>query len=346
MTSVNMSALARSTPLDDVRTELELALSRTRGSPVSLASISRRPSAYRTSYTLEEIDIVLDDGSTLELFLKDVSPQALTAQVRRIKPALLADPRREIETYLRILMPGGLSTPRCYGASVDPRAGRYWLLLERVPGVELYQVGDRLIWESAARWLARFHARFATAEARAAACAQAPLLRYDHDFYRQWPRRAQAFAKAWPADVQQRIAWLTERYEPVVERLVSLPPTVIHGEFYASNVLVQQTTGRLRICPVDWEMAAVGPGLIDLAALVAGAWPDDDRLRFVRAYHAARVVLDGKRPTFDELLVDLMFCRLHLAMQWLGWAADWTPPREHAHDWLSDATTLAEALRL
>jgi thiamine kinase-like enzyme len=31
-----------------------------------------------------------------------------------------------------------------------------------------------------------------------------------------------------------------------------------------------------RVCPVDWEMAAVGPGLIDLAALTAGWWTAHD----------------------------------------------------------------------
>jgi thiamine kinase-like enzyme len=194
--------------------------------------------------------------------------------------------------------------------------------------------------------LASFHARFASEAARAAARLRAPLLQYDQDFYRQWPRRALQFAKACPPGMKHQIAWLTERYEPVVERLAALPPTVIHGEFYASNVLVHQSNGGLRICPVDWEMAAIGPGLIDLAALVAGAWSDDDRLRFVRAYFDARVATAGEGPTFDELCVDLLFCRLHLAMQWLGWAANWTPPTEHAHDWLSDATLLAKELRL
>ena len=28
---------------------------------------------------------------------------------------------------------------------------------------------------------------------------------------------------------------------------------------------------------------------------------------------------------------------LLVALQWLGWSDDWTPPPEHRHDWLSEA---------
>jgi aminoglycoside/choline kinase family phosphotransferase len=346
MIAAEASTLTTAIPLADVRGELERALGQMRGDAVQIASISRRPSAYRTSYALEEVDVLLDDGTALAIVLKDVGPHALTASVRQVKPPFIAHPLREIATYQGILMPNGVSTPCCYGASVDPAAGHYWLFLERVPGVELYQVGDRAIWEGAARWLAGFHALFASQEARAASRLRAPLLEYDRDFYRRWPCRALQFARAWPVGRQRQIAWLTERYEPVIERLVSLPRTVIHGEFYASNVLVQESDGGLRVCPVDWEMAAVGPGLIDLAALVAGSWPEADRLRFVRAYHDAGVGPEHDHSAFDEFAVDLTFCRLHLAMQWLGWAADWTPPREQAHDWLREAVMLAEELSL
>ena len=31
--------------------------------------------------------------------------------------------------------------------------------------------------------------------------------------------------------------------------------------------------------------------------------------------------------------------RLHLAVQWLGWSRDWTPPREHATDWLGESVS-------
>ena len=63
-------------------------------------------------------------------------------------------------------------------------------------------------------------------------------MRYDADFYRLWLRRALAFAPAGRA--RRGLGWLAGRYERVVERLAALPATFIHGEFYASNVLVQE----------------------------------------------------------------------------------------------------------
>ena len=76
-------------------------------------------------------------------------------------------------------------------------------------------------------------------------------------------------------------------YDRAIERLIRLPSTLIHGEFYASNILVQETREGCRIRPVDWEMAAVGPGLIDLAALTSGAWAERERTEMAAAYHDA-----------------------------------------------------------
>jgi aminoglycoside phosphotransferase (APT) family kinase protein len=98
----------------------------------------------------------------------------------------------------------------------------------------------------------------------------------------------------------------------------------------------------LRVCPVDWEMAALGPGLIDLAALTAGGWTSDEREKLALAYHAA--LGSHETPPLDAFLVVLDYCRLHLAVRWLGWSQDWTPPPEHAQDWLGEALGLAEKL--
>ena len=43
------------------------------------------------------------------------------------------------------------------------------------------------------------------------------------------------------------------------------------------------------------------------------------------------------RRLAETLSADLARCRLHLALQWLGWSPDWRPPPEHAHDWLGEA---------
>jgi thiamine kinase-like enzyme len=278
---------------------------------------------------------------------KDLSPSALLEDARQAKPFFLYDPRREIQTYRSILAPARLGTPTCYGAVLDKRRGRYWLFLERVPGLRLAQVGAFSTWQQAARWLAVLHGRWAGKAEQMVRTAH--LLRWDAVLYRTWLPRAQTFlaraASSQPAGTRRHLAWLAARYERVVRRLVALPRTVVHGEFYASNILVQETAAGPRVCPVDWEMAALGPGLLDLAALSAGQWTEEERLALAQAYHATLTPHGDGQPT-AEFLSALACCHLHLAVQWLGWAPAWSVPPEQQQDWLREALRQAEKLGL
>jgi aminoglycoside phosphotransferase (APT) family kinase protein len=299
-----------------------------------IGRLDRRASEYCSSYTLEELDVELAGGAILQLMFKDLGRESLLGGARAAKPDFLYDPRREIEVYRRLLASQRLGTAACYAAVCDESAGRYWLFLERVDGLALKHTGELDAWQAAARWLARLHAiRRPTDDSY--------LMRHDVSLFRLWPNRARHILAARDVvgrDVRIRIDKLAAGYEAVVERLTALPVAVIHGEFYASNVLVAGE----RVCPLDWEMAGVGPGLIDLAALTAGKWTDAKRAALAGAYHAA---LDGPPPLAD-LLANLDWCRLHLAMQWLGWSSDWAPPPEHVQDWLGEVLGLSEKLRL
>src|SRR5207302_10738426 len=126
-----------------------------------IAALHRQPSAYSSSFALEELDIVLEDGTSLPIMFKDLSPQALLAVAHEAKPLFLRDPQREIDAYRTILAGQRLGTATYYGAVIDRQVERYWLFLEKVPGCELAQVGEIDIWQEAARWLAVLHHRFA-----------------------------------------------------------------------------------------------------------------------------------------------------------------------------------------
>jgi aminoglycoside phosphotransferase (APT) family kinase protein len=324
-----------------------------------IVTVGRQPGRYSSSFSIEDVDVTFDDGTVLSLVLKDLSPTARLHDAARIKPAFLYDPLREIETYRLILEPCQVGAPRLYAAVTDPESGRYLLLLERVRGRPLWQVGEFEAWLDAARWLARLHAKLATDVAALAGPAR--LLGYDAAFYRLWIDRAREFlgrdCDRLPPDTLATIDRLADGYDRVIERLVSQPPTVIHGEFHASNVLVEDdppgsraTTpdpkpdraGRFRIRPVDWEMAAAGPALMDLADLIAGKWTAEQKGALAGAYSAAAAAAGAPVPR--DLSASLDACRLHRAVQWLGWSADWTPPREHAHDWLDEVLRLTARL--
>lgn len=305
-----------------------------------MREIRRRPSEYRTSFPLEEVDLALADGAELRLAFKQLSWSGLGEQARLAKPRFLHDPQREPAVYASVLPEAPAGPPRYHGSVVEPEGDRYWLFVEWVEGRELYQVGERGLWEAVARWLGGMHAALAADLDRHR--ERGRLLDYDEAHYRRWIERAGEFARApgQPPSRAQSIDWLARRYDVVVEGLLALPKTVVHGEFYASNVLVSGDAPSPRVAPVDWELAAAAPGVVDLAALVSGGWGDEDREAIVSAYRSA-----VGPAAFSSQQLDL--ARLHLAVQWLGWAPpSWVPPEGQRHDWLGEALALAEGLDL
>jgi Ser/Thr protein kinase RdoA (MazF antagonist) len=273
-------------------------------------ALRRRPFEYRSSAPLAELEV---DGRAL--LLKDLSPRALTERARAAKVDFLHEPRREIEVYRSLLEGADLGTPALAASVVEPERDRYWLIVEKVRGTELYQAGLE-DWPRAARWLARLHDRFAGLD------PPEFLARYDKPYFECWPDRAGVSLAGYPA---------------VAERLARLPATLVHGEPYASNVLLAGE----RVCVVDWELAGVGPGVLDLAALTLGL-AEEEASVLVDAYRDAL----ERPPDAARLRSDLDCARLHLALQWLGWSREWAPPPEHAVDWQAELPRLAERVGL
>lgn len=326
---------------EGIRSVLQSGL-RERGTGRTISRIERRPSLYASSFALEELDVDLDDGSRLALMLKNLSRGAMQEEALRVKPDFLFDPRREIEVYRHLVEPQGLGAA-LYGAHVDLQSDGCWLLIERIVGRELYQVGEIEIWTNVARWLGAMHGRLAAFDLERL-IAEAGLLHYDHTYYSLWLHRADGLLSNAEPHIRAAFDHLRARYHHVVDRMLTFPPTVIHGEFYPSNVLTTGPNGS-RVCPVDWEMAAVAPGLIDLAALTLGVWTDEERRVFLAAY------LDGLPPGSNRLPIDDLvdavdYCQIHLAVQWLGWFGTHVPYPSHARDWLAEAVQRAERLGL
>lgn len=331
----------------ELTSTLQQALNQFYEQPRAITTLARKSSAYRMSFLIEELTVALDDGTELDLIFKDLSWQSLTEKAKHEKPLFLYNPEREIQTYRHILADHKLGQAVCYGAIADAEQDRYWLFLENLAGLELYQVGEFDRWEKSAAWLAQIHTAFRTDVDQFATVV--PLVHYDADYFRRWLVRAQAFVEAAPdasAEAHNQLLWLAERYEQVVDVLVSLPVTLIHGEFYASNILVEQSGADLRVSPVDWEMTGIGPGLLDLAALTVGNWTEEQQAAMAKAYFDALPADKHQFETFESLLETLAYCHLYTAIMWLGWTPEWAPPAQIGSNWLGEAVRLAEKLRL
>lgn len=332
--AVGVSARSWS-PNAELRAEVERLLAAYFGGHVPVVRLERRASPFASTHPLEELDVVLGDGHRLELVLKKPGVPAVSG----VPPTFLRDRLREVGVYRTLLEPARLGSPILYGVGGEGSRSGPWLLLERVAGRELYQVGHPAPWRAAARWLGFLHARFERFRPPSAA----RLLVRDPAFHMRWLRRARARARLGraPPATHRALQSLEEPVRLAALRLDALPRTFLHGEFYASNVLVEGDGDGAHARPVDWEMAALGPAPIDLAALTSGGWTDAEKQRMIASYREALLEVGARPPDPDALVGALESARLCLAVQWLGWSARWTPPPTQARDWLAEARAAA-----
>ena len=278
-----------------------------------------------TTHRLHDI-LATTAKEELHLVLKEFGHEATVGEVMQNRPSFLDDSGREVSLYESGILER--FAPRMLLAS-SATAAHPWLLIERIRGRELWQLDDIGPWTDAARLLAALNAIRLPADVS--------LIEHDASLYAIWQDRALEFASTEQRPAVER---LMARCAPLIPRLCEEPRVFLHGEAYASNILVADDG---RIVLIDWERAAVGPALLDLACLVAG-WDDSTIGLLAAAYRDAMDVEAARSLSDGGFMQALTACRIQQCIQWLGWAPDWTPPQEHRHDWLATAHTLADRL--
>ena len=300
------------------------------------ATVTRRPFVYATSFRLEEIEINRAGGPNRRLVAKHLGRQAMSDAARLAKPSASHCAGRELAVYRYILASADLGTPELIGGWVSDDNDDGVMVLEQVAGTPLSEIGDFAVWTAAARWLARMHAKFANAPLMLTAGPGpgpgASLVRYDHEVLAAAGRRGLARAAEQALGSAEVCVALGARHEYALRALASASPTLVHGDFYPSNIVVADD----RIAVVDWELAGTGPAVLDLAALAAGGWSSEQRHDLIRAYHEEAFAL-RRTETFTALVRRVELASLHLALQWVGSAPDWEAPDEHRRDWFADA---------
>ena len=291
-----------------------------------LTILDRAPNPDVSTFPSEIVTCRLEDGDRLRLFCKYGTGCGHDARGHR------GGVGYEAQVYRSVLAASALSVPRLYGAATVGPAGEVWLAIGYLePCLRLRDSRDLSHWEQAAAWSGRFHAE---QEARNRDASFSFLIHYDADYYAGWARRTAHYAAA----LDLNFPWLPElcrRSETALLGLLEAPRTIIHGEYYPKNLLVNDGT----IYPVDWESAALGCGQIDLATLTDRCDPETI-LRCERAYQQARWP-QGAPPGFTDAL-DL--ARLYVHLRWLG--AD-PGPKLRRRSWRCDEVrALGERLEL
>jgi aminoglycoside phosphotransferase (APT) family kinase protein len=142
------------------------------------------------------------------------------------------------------------------------------------------------------------------------------------------------------AELAAALAPVVDGYDRVTEVLDQQPLTLVHNDLAPKNVLADRSRSPARICFVDWEMAGVGCGLLDLVDLKYGLDPASDR-RMCAAY-GAELAGTGLLPSSPRGLRRLFAaCELHRTVYRLAFSRVWGVPPERAAQWVAEARDLA-----
>src|SRR5262245_61153237 len=280
------------------------------GGRATITGIDRRRFDLATSYAAEVLSVRLDSGAAFQVFLKDFGTSV------RPKDGPRQRRERELCVYRELLQGAGLGTARYYGSVVDEPRGRLWLLLEFVDGTPVGYC-DLDYWPAAAEGLGRMHGAFARQEDRLRACDF--LLRHDGDFFWSKAELALKGVGQIAPHLVDRLAALVSRFAPVMAVMTGQPPTLVHGGCRPSNILVRVASDPSRVCILDWEEAAVGAPLVDVAYLLDGLQPPTlDRCLAAYRRGAAEHGLALPPPEPTRHLVDCF--RLHMTFNSLSQA--------------------------
>jgi aminoglycoside/choline kinase family phosphotransferase len=279
------------------------------GRPVHVVELhSRFLDMFRT-HPISRLHLTLDSGEQLTVIFK------------RLQPRADRDVRRRILIHRRLLADKRLDAPTVYASVCDEAQRRYWLFLEDLGEYNKLGWCEMDAWLAAFRWLARMHAAYygREEELRALGC----LGEHRPPFYRFFARTAQEVLQR-HADRHQLARFkrlMTRWFDVSVARLASQPLTLVHGDSYDHNFMVQPG---LRIRPIDWDTAAVGVAGWDVARLVAGWGPEKPRL--VGTYldeFAQHATVPVDRRAFERILAH---CEIIRVLQVVYW---WEGPYEN-----------------
>ncbi len=274
------------------------------GTRGSIEGIHRQRFPYIGSYDCETLTVELQGGERLVLFFKDFGFSRLSKDDRELRRA------RELRVYRDLLAQADLGTPRYYGSLWDEPRGRYWLLLELVEGTIVEEV-DARFGVPAAAWLARMQGHFLQHSKHLGGCDF--LIRHDAAFFRSKAESARRDVARLSPSSAPRLAAVVERYDRAIELMASQPRSLVHGGYIPWHVLVDGE----RVCAVDWELAALGATLYDLAFFTDGV-ESPLRERIWEAYRAAAAEHHVPIPDRPEMRQLIDCFRLHRIFDWLS----------------------------
>ncbi|MBA2439814.1 MAG: phosphotransferase [Thermoleophilaceae bacterium] len=317
----------------ELRRLVEEAVAVARGGVVAISSLSTERSRYATRSVAGTVTAELADGSFERIFVKTIDPGGGE------DPDKL--PRdREPRVYRRLLDHRQLPAAAFLAARTSAFSGVHYLALEHVDDWSLkYQELEH--WYTAARRLAELHAHFAARVDDLRDCDF--LLRLDQSYFAAWADRGVDAVERASTPLGRRLRQALRGHDEVAELLASQPPTLVHNDLAPKNVVAETSLRPARICFVDWELAGVGCGLLDLVHLMHGLPPDAER-EMCSAY---RDGLEGSDSPFADGAADhlLAACALQNTLYRLAHIGAWRVAGATVAGWVDEIERLSDGVR-
>jgi hypothetical protein len=318
----------------DLRLTVERFLAR-RGAPcASVAGIERLPSPFATLFPADVLSVRLTNGDSCSVFVKSLGPEQADHPDKQVRD-------REILVYETLLADADLPVARYLGSRWNERTGRREVFLEHIDDWNL-KYHDLEHWYTAARQLARLHRHFAQCPEKLRGCPF--LLHLDGNYGEAWAHRALAAVGRQSADLARRFGPVVRDYNAASAFLSAQPPTLVHNDLAPKNVIADRSQLPARICFVDWEMAGVGCGVLDLVHLTYGLDPESERR--MRATYGDELAGSGLLPP-NAADADRLFaaCELHKTVSRLAFSEVWRLPLERVAEWITEARELLDRVR-
>jgi hypothetical protein len=305
---------------------VEGLLSRAAGHPVRVRDLQSKPSPFATLFPAEVLTLSLAGGGEVSLFLKHLGPEEADNPDKHRRD-------REVRVYEELLAGAELPVPRYHGSAWNEATGRLEVFLEYVDDWSLrYQPLEH--WHTAARRLAALHAHFAARAEELLACDF--LLRLDASYLHAWAGRALTTISELYPDSAAGLEAVVRGCDKAAGVLDSQPLTLVHNDLAPKNVLADRSVSPARICFVDWELAGVGCGLLDLVHLKYGLPAEDDQ-GFCAAYYAELARTGSLPADLREQSAVLAACELHKTLYRLACCRPWRLPADRVAGWVAEA---------
>ena len=293
---------------------------------VKVSGIKCEPSPFATLFPAEVLTVSLGNEDEVSFFVKHLGSEQSDHPDKQCRD-------REILVYEKLLQKDHLPAVKYYGSRWNEMTKRREVFLEYIDDWNL-KYHDLEHWFTAARRLAHLHAYFATRAGRVSDCDF--LLRLDDRYLCEWANRALSVVADQSAELATELACVVDNYKRVAEVLIRQPLTLVHNDLAPKNVIADRSSSPARICFIDWEMAGVGCGLMDLVHLKYGLDPVNDQ-KMCTAYCEELAGTDLLPPDPQSRNSLFAACEVHQIIYLLAHSKSWQLPIAKVAQWVMEA---------